>query len=54
MNKVKKIFALLLIVAVISLGLIGCKDKSEHPTGEGEHPAKEAPAKEHPDSEHPE
>ncbi len=52
MNKVKKIFALLLIVAVISLGLIGCKDKSEHPTGEGsssEHPAKETPSDEHPE-----
>ena len=39
MNKLKKVFVLVLIVAVVSLGLAGCKDKSEHehPTG-GEHP----------------
>jgi len=62
MNKVKKIFALLLIVAVISFGLTGCKDKGEHPTGESatkEHPTKEHPTEksateEHPTKEHPE
>ena len=53
MNTVKKIFVLMLMAAVVSLGLVGCKgkDKSEHPTGE--EPAKEAPAKEAPDAEHP-
>ena len=56
MNKVKKIFILVLIVAVVSLGLTGCKDKSEHPSGEhptSEHPSKETKSEEHPTSEHP-
>ena len=56
MNKVKKIFVLVLIVAVVSLGLTGCKDKSEHPSGEhstSEHPSKETPSEEHPTGEHP-
>jgi len=56
MNKVKKIFVLVLIVAVVSLGLTGCKDKSEHPSGEhptSEHPSKETKSEEHPTSEHP-
>ncbi len=53
MNKMKKMFVLVLIVAVISLGLTGCKDKdkSEHPTSE--HPSKEITSEEHPTSEHP-
>ena len=46
-----------LFAAVVSLGLAGCKDKSEHPNGDHptkddatkEHPAKEAPANEHPE-----
>ena len=56
MNKMKKLFVLVLIAAVVSLGMIGCKDKSEHPTGEhpsSEHPSKEAPTEETPSSEHP-
>jgi hypothetical protein len=53
MNKLKKIFVLVLIIAVASLGLTGCKkDKSEHPAGE--HPSKEAAPGEHPSpNEHP-
>ena len=56
MNKVKKVFVLVLITAVVSLGLTGCKKKSEHPSGDhpsSEHPSKEAPTEEHPSSEHP-
>ena len=56
MNKVKKVIVLLLVVAVGSLSLIGCKDKHEHP--EGEHPttetsSEETPAPDHPKGEHP-
>ena len=44
----KKIFMLVVIAAVISLGLAGCKDKTdEHPNGD--HPAKEHPTGEHPE-----
>jgi uncharacterized protein involved in high-affinity Fe2+ transport len=60
-NKVKKLFVLLLVAAVVSLGLTGCKEKSELPTGE--HPVEEieveeieveeVPAEEHPAGEHP-
>lgn len=39
MKNVKKLLVLVLIAAVLSLGLTGCKDKSEHPTGE--HPSAE-------------
>jgi hypothetical protein len=61
MNKVKKLFVLVLIFAVISLGFIGCEHKGDHPSGEhpsGEHPSKgaeanEAPGGEHPGGEHP-
>jgi hypothetical protein len=61
MNKVKKVFVLVLIAAVVSLGLTGCKKKSEHPSGDhpsSEHPTKETPSEEtqteeHPTSEHP-
>ncbi len=64
MNKVKKVFVLVLVAAIVSLGLslTGCKKKTEttgtnisseeHP--EGEHPAKKDPGKEHPEGEHPE
>ncbi len=51
MNKIKKVFVLVMIVAVVSLGLVGCKDNSEHPAGE--HPTKEAQSEEHPNNEHP-
>ena len=57
MNKVKKVFVLVLIVAVVSLGMMGCKKKSEHPSGETtseEHPSKETTSEEHPTEEHPE
>jgi hypothetical protein len=62
MNKFKKVLVLLLIAAVVSLWAVGCKSKSEHPSGEhptneqptGEHPAGEHPSSEHPTSEHPE
>jgi hypothetical protein len=47
MSKVKKVFMLVLIVAVVSLGLMGCKEKKEHPTGD-EHPSTEHPSGEHP------
>ncbi len=56
MIKMKKLFVLLLIAAVVSLGLTGCKDKSETPPGETpskETPSKETPSKETPPSEHP-
>ncbi|MGB2863808.1 MAG: hypothetical protein WBC05_10825 [Sedimentisphaerales bacterium] len=51
-NKVKKLFVLVLVAAVVSLGLTGCKQDNEQPaegTTSGEHPA----ASEHPSSEHP-
>ena len=51
MIKMKKLFVLLLIAAVVSLGLAGCKKHSEHPTGD--HPSKESSSEEHPASEHP-
>jgi hypothetical protein len=66
MNKAKKAFVLVLVVAIVSLGLTSCKQKSEpagsdlpagevvseeHPTSE--HPTKEAASEEHPAGEHP-
>ena len=51
MNKMKKVFVLLLIVAVVSLGLMGCKGKSEPPPEET--PSQEHPTEEHPTGEHP-
>ena len=51
MNKMKKVFVLLLIVAVVSLGLTGCKGKSEPPPEET--PSQEHPTEEHPTGEHP-
>ena len=60
-NKMKKLFILLLVMTVVSLGSTGCKQHHDHPTGEhpsSEHPteekkAEEQPAGEHPTSEHP-
>ena len=46
MNKIKKVFVLVLIAVVVSLGLMGCKDNSEQPS-------KETPSEEHPTGEHP-
>jgi len=51
MSKLKKILLLILIIAVSSLGLTGCKKKAEQPS-EGQ-PSQEAPSEEHPSSEHP-
>ena len=56
MDKMKKVIVLVLVVAVGSLSLIGCKDKAEHPNAE--HPStetsqEETPAPEHPQGEHP-
>ena len=56
MNKLKILFVLALIVVVVSLGLTGCKDNSEHPSGDhpsSEHPSKETVSDDHPSGEHP-
>ena len=61
MNKVKKVFVLVLVAAVVSFGLTGCKQKDEPPAEETpsseqpteETPAEETPAEEHPAGEHP-
>jgi len=56
MNKVKKVFVLVLVAAVVSLGLTGCKQKSEPPASEqpvSEQAASETPAEETPAGEHP-
>ncbi len=62
----RKMLAAALIVAIISLGLTGCKQESESPSDEQpanepaakqapaeKTPTEEAPAKEHPTGEHP-
>lgn len=65
MNKVKKVLVLVLIAAIVSLGVMGCKKKGVPPAGEtttGEHPEHpseetttgEDPAKEDPVKEQPE
>ncbi|UCC97046.1 MAG: hypothetical protein JSW66_14515 [Phycisphaerales bacterium] len=56
MGKLRRIFVLMLIAAVVSLGVTGCESKSEQPNEEhptSEHPTEEAPSEEHPSSEHP-
>jgi hypothetical protein len=56
MEKIKKILVLVLSVAVISLGLTGCRRNDEHPTSEqptSKQPVSEHPTEEHPTSEHP-
>lgn len=45
-NKMKKLFVLLLVAAVVSLGLAGCEHKSDAPPGE--HPSSDHPTSEHP------
>ena len=48
MNTVKKVFALVLIAAVVFLGATGCNKKSEKPAGDhpsGEHPSNETVSK---------
>ncbi len=52
MIKVKKVFVLVLVAAIVSFGLTGCKQKSEPPAEEQS--AQETPAAEHPAGEHPE
>ncbi len=51
MNKVKKIFVLVLIVAFVSLGVTACKQKPDQPSGDQS--TQEAAADEHPTGEHP-
>lgn len=46
MGKLRKIFMMVLIAAIVSLGIAGCKGKDEHPNKE--HPSQKAPAEEHP------
>jgi hypothetical protein len=56
MKELKKLFVLVLVAAVVSLGLAGCKNGPEHPTGEhpsSEHPTEETSTEEHPSDEHP-
>lgn len=53
-NKVKKVLILVLVAAVVSLGLTGCKQKGEQPTegtSSSEHPSSENPSSEHPTEE---
>jgi hypothetical protein len=50
MNKVKKVFVLLLVTVLVSLGLMGCKKKASEPPAD-EPPNSEQPV-EHP-TEHP-
>jgi hypothetical protein len=51
MDKLKNIFVVLLIAAIVSFGQLGCKQESEHPSGD--HPTSEHPASEHPTEETP-
>ena len=61
MKNVKKVFVLVLSVAVGSFGLIGCKGESKPPTEktksskdvDNKKPDSEHPAGEHPTGEHP-
>ena len=44
MNKMKKLFVLVLVVGIVSLGLTGCEQKGEQPaegTASSEHPTEE-------------
>jgi hypothetical protein len=52
MNKVKKLLVLLLVAAVVSLSLTGCKSETEPPAEEP--PTEETSTGEHPSGEHPE
>ena len=51
MNKLRKVFVLILVAAVVSFVLTGCKEKSE-PTI-GDRPAGETTSEDHPAGEHP-
>jgi len=51
MDKLKNILVVLLIAVVVSFGQMGCKQESEHPSGD--HPTSEHPASEHPTEEAP-
>jgi hypothetical protein len=46
MSRLRKIFMMALIAAIISFVMVGCKDKHEHLSGEPN-------SSEHPTSEHP-
>ncbi len=55
-NKITKLLVLMVVAVIITGGLVGCKEKSEHPVGDQpskEVPAQEAPADEHPSADHP-
>ena len=51
MNKLRKIFLLVLMGAVLSISLVGCGHKNEQPSKD--QPSQEQPSQEHPSSEHP-
>ena len=61
MEMLRRFFALVLIVSVVGLGSMGCKETSEHPSNEhpssehptDEHPTEDEPTDEHPTEEHP-
>ena len=56
MNSLRKIFLLVSITAFFTLGVSGCKKKTEQPSVDQPTtvvPAEEHPAGEHPTSEHP-
>ncbi len=56
MEMLRRFFALVLIVSVLGLGSMGCKETSEHPSSEhptNEHPTEDEPTDEHPTEEHP-
>lgn len=49
MDRLKKVLAAFLIIALALLPLSGCRDKAEHPSGgehPSEHPAVEVPSEE--------
>ena len=52
MNTLRKVLLPMLVIAAASLGLAGCKQKSDHPTNP-EHPTEKAVPAEHPAGEHP-
>lgn len=56
MGTLKKIFTLVLVAAIVSIGVTGCKGESKPPADDhpsSEHPTEETPSEEHPSSEHP-
>ena len=61
MDKLKKIFVVVLMAVVVSFSQMGCKQESEPPSGDNstseqaasEHPSEETPSEETPSEEHP-